>query len=208
MKRCVIITAGPMGDYTALKKLINEDDYIISADGGCDHLEGLSAVPDIEIGDLDSAVNLPPDVEVFKFKCEKDETDTMLAAMRGLELGFKEFLILGGLKGRLDHTFANLTTLVYIKHHGANAKIVDDDNEACYLENGEMEFSYRENYYISVFAVGGIAYGVTEKGMKYKLDNYDMTCDYPIGVSNAFLEKKALISVKNGGLLIILSKKK
>lgn len=209
MKRCVIITAGPIGEYEPLKKLIDrENDYIISVDGGCDHLIGLETKADIVIGDLDSVDKLPEDIEVFKFKCEKDETDTMLAIIRGLQMGYKEFLIIGGLKGRLDHTFANLQALAYISSHGANGRIIDSDNEAYFLKDGELSFEPRDDYYISVFSFSSQAIGVTEKNMKYKLDNYDMNNSYPIGVSNDFLKEKAVISVKKGSLLIILSKKK
>jgi thiamine pyrophosphokinase len=88
MKRCLIITAGPMGDYKPLHGLIHvSNDYIICVDGGTRHLSGLGVKPDIIIGDLDSSGELPDGVEVLKFKSEKDETDTMLAVMHGLNLG-------------------------------------------------------------------------------------------------------------------------
>lgn len=208
-KRCVIITAGPMGDYEALRAHIDpENDFIICVDGGAEHLEGLCVTPDIIIGDLDSAGSLPQGVEVLKFKAEKDETDTMLAAMYALRRGFRDILLLGGLKGRLDHTFANLCTLQYIERRGGRARFVDADNEAYYLENGELAFDKREDYYISVFPFGGSAYGVNERGFKYGLDDATLHCDFPNGVSNEFLEEKGVISVKKGALLIILSRRK
>lgn len=208
-KRCVIITAGPMGDEKALKKLIdNKNDYIISADGGADHLDALGVKADILVGDFDSVKKMPEGVEVVRFKAEKDETDTVLAVMRGFEMGFKEFLMIGGLKGRLDHTFANLTTLRYIAKHGGHGVIADSDNEAYYIENGEISFEPRKDYYISAFALGGDAKGVYERGLKYSLTDAVLDCAYPLGVSNQFTDKKGTILVKDGALLIILSKKK
>jgi len=130
----------------------------------------------------------------------------MLAVMYGLERGYGDFLLLGGLKGRLDHTFANLCTLQYITRHGAKGRFVDADNEAFFVENGEMSFAKREGFYISVFPFGGEAGGVSETGFKYSLDDATMKCDFPNGVSNEFLDDKGVISVKNGALLIILSK--
>lgn len=205
-KRCVIITAGPMENCGCLRGLIETDDYIICADGGSRHLDALSIKPDIIIGDLDSAGKLPDGVEVLKFKCEKDETDTMLAVMHGLKLGFKKLLLLGGLGGRLDHTFANLCVLQYIARNGAEGYFADGNNEAFFVENGEMRFKRRENYYISVFPFGGNAIGVTERGFKYGLENALMRTDFPNGVSNEFKDEEGVISVKNGSLLIVLSK--
>lgn len=205
-KRCVIITAGPMEGYDYLRGLVKRDDYIICVDGGSCHLNGLSIKPDIIVGDLDSAGVLPDSVEVLKYKCEKDETDTMLAVMHGLKLGFKDFLLLGGLGGRLDHTFANLCVLQYISRHEATGHFVDGNNEAFFVENGEIRFKRRENYYISVFPFGGNADGVTEKGFKYGLEDAVMKTNFPNGVSNEFKDEEGIISVKSGSLLIILSR--
>lgn len=191
-------------DY--LRGLVSNGDYIICVDGGSRHLEKLKLKPDIIIGDLDSAGNLPDGVEILKYKCEKDETDTMLAVMHGLKLGFKKILLLGGLGGRLDHTFANLCVLQYIARNGAKGHFADGNNEAYFVENGEISFKRRENYYISVFPFGGDAAGVTEKGFKYGLENAVMKTDFPNGVSNEFEEDEGVISVKNGSLLIILSR--
>lgn len=196
-----------MGDYEKLKSRIEPDDYVICADGGTDHLKGLGLTPDLIVGDLDSAQKLPDGIEVQRFKSEKDETDTMLAVMHALDRGFREIILLGGLKGRLDHTYANLSCLQYIQRHGARGCFLDSDNEAYFVENGSITLSPRKGYYISVFPFGGSAVGVTEKGFKYSLDNAVMTTDFPNGVSNEFLNGTGEISVKSGALLIILSKK-
>lgn len=207
-KRCVIISAGPIKDCAALKPLIDkENDYIICVDGGANHLKALAAVPDIIIGDLDSAGELPEGIEIVKFKAEKDETDTMLAVMYGLIQGYKDFLIIGGLSGRLDHTYANLCTLGYIARHGARGHIADSENEAYFVQNGTASFKKRNGYYISVFPFDGTARGVYETGFKYGLNDAELTTEIPIGVSNEFKDEIGTICVKNGSLLIILSKK-
>lgn len=196
-----------MGDYEPLKASVDiKNDVIICADGGTRHLDGLCLKPNYVIGDLDSTGELPVGVEVLKFKSEKDETDTMLAVMQGLKLGFHEFLILGGLKGRLDHTYANLSTLLYLSRHGGFGSIRDADNEAFIVENGQISFKKRTGCYISVFPFGGDATGVTEKGFKYELCDAILHADFPNGVSNEFLEDEGSISVKTGALLIILSR--
>ena len=49
--------------------------------------------------------------------------------------------------------------------------------------------------------------GVSEKGGKYELSDVELTNDFPIGVSNEFTGNPVTISVKNGSLLIITTKK-
>ncbi len=44
-------------------------------------------------------------------------TETMLAAKLGLSLGYRAFILLGGLGGRLVHTHANFQTLAYLRGH-------------------------------------------------------------------------------------------
>ena len=57
---------------------------------------------------------------------------------------------------------------------------------------------------LSVFAIGERAEGVTEKGLKYLLEDATLTNDFPVGISNEFIGEKAVLSVKNGTLLVIV----
>lgn len=72
--------------------------------------------PDLLLGDFDS-MDQPADFDhVRRVPVEKDDTDTMLAVKTGLEQGCGEFYIYGGTGGRrLDHTLANLQTLLYLR---------------------------------------------------------------------------------------------
>ena len=206
MNRCVIITAGPMGPYEPLKELFAPDDFIICADGGLIHAEKLGLNADVLVGDLDSLGEPPQNIELYRFKKEKDETDTILAIDCALEKGFRNFLILGGLRGRLDHTVANFSALYYLYRHGGEGILTDADNEVRLLLPGELHLKRREGCYVSVFPFEGVSEGVTEKGLHYTLDNATLDCGFPLGVSNQFSADEAVISVKKGTLLIILSK--
>lgn len=196
-----------MGDYAPLRGIVNPaDDYVICVDGGSHHLAGLGVRPDVIVGDLDSSEGPLPDVPVIKYKPEKDDTDTVLAVKHGLEQGMRDFLLLGGLKGRLDHTFANLCVLRLIVRSGAKGYIMDGDNEACYFENSSRTFKCRMGWYLSVFPFGGDAKGVYEKGLKYGLCDATLVAENPIGVSNEFLKgQDGTISVRDGALIIIMS---
>jgi thiamine pyrophosphokinase len=207
MKRCIIIISGPLGEAEPLKKLIRTDDYIICVDGGYEHATALCAAPDIVIGDLDSLKSeLPPSLPVLRFKKEKDETDTILAIDYALAQGYREMVLIGGLKGRLDHTYANFSALLHLHLGGGRGYFADADNEVYILIEGEIRLSRREGYYLSVFPFGQEALGVSERGVKYTLNGARLENSSPLGVSNEFTSEEAVISVEKGPILIILSK--
>jgi thiamine pyrophosphokinase len=207
MSRCLIISAAPIGSYEPLSVYMNNIDYIICADGGYNHAKNLSLKPNIIIGDLDSIGELPKDIEILRFNKDKDDTDTMLAVKYGIEKGYKDFLIIGAIGGRLDHTFANFCTLHYIIKNGCTGFIADNFSEVHIMEKGEKKFKKRENYYISVFPFGAESACITEKGFKYSLDSFILKSENPIGVSNEFKDDIATINVEKGAIIIILSKK-
>ena len=49
------------------------------------------------------------------------------------------------------------------------------------------------------------ANGVTIQGMKYPLQNYTITNDYPIGISNEFIGQEGSVQVEHGVLVGIIN---
>jgi thiamine pyrophosphokinase len=56
---------------------------------------------------------------------------------------------------------------------------------------------------VSVFCHGSAARGVTLEGLSYPLSDAELTCDWPLGVSNAYEAERPEISVTDGVLLVI-----
>ena len=73
------------------------------------------------------------------------------------------------------------------------------------MKNEEVKLRDNLEGYFSLFCLGKEAKGVTIKGMKYELEDYTMTNDFPIGVSNEFIGKEASISVVDGELVGIVN---
>ena len=197
--RCVIFCAG---GFCGLTEPLREGDFVIAADGGVKHVESLGIRPDIILGDFDSLGYAPEGAEVYPV--EKDDTDAMLAARRGLEKGCREFLFYGSLDGpRLDHTVANLQMLRFLADSGATGKLVGLRQQVTLLRKGKLTLPPRETGDISLFAFGGEAKGVTIKGLKYELEDGTLTPSFPLGVSNSFVGKSAEIAVDDGDILIV-----
>lgn len=199
---CHIVGAG---DFRTGAFRPEPEDYVIAADAGYLHLERLGHQPDMVLGDFDSMKKAPAHPNVVRLPVEKDDTDTLHAVKVGMELGYRRFALHGVLGGpRLDHTLANLQTLVYLTLRGANGQVFGPDGTViAALHDGSMHFSADHKGILSIFCMGDRAEGVTLTGLKYPLDNYTMTCDVPIGVSNEFTGQPATVSVKNGTLLLL-----
>lgn len=207
MNRCVIVGAGELLSYEKAKSLIKKDDYIISADGGYEHLKKMGIIPNLAIGDFDSSQNVPTDTETIVLQAEKDVTDTFFASEIAIKKGFKEIVYLGMLGGRLDHSIANIQTLNFLLDNGVIGHIYGENTYITAIRNSSIILSPQENKYLSLFPTGEKAEGVYIKNAKYKLDNYTLKNNYPIGVSNEFTNNNTYIKVNNGTILIMLTEK-
>lgn len=203
MGKCIVFCAA---EFDRLACPIEPEDYVIAADGGLQHTQALGIEPQEILGDFDSLGYIPQDARVFPV--EKDDTDAMLAARRGLALGFREFLYYGSLDGkRLDHTVANYQTLQYLADHGARGYLVGQDFLVTVVKEGRIFFPEGTEGLISVFCLGADARGVSLRGLYYPLEGGTLTAGFPLGVSNHFTGAPAEISVEAGSLLVMWERK-
>jgi len=203
LKKCIILCAG---GFDGLLEEPTKNDYIIAADGGYRHAQNMGLTPNCILGDFDSLGYIPEGAAVFPV--EKDDTDAMLAVRHGLKLGYEQFYIYGGMEGdRVDHTVANLQTLLYLEEAGAVGYLVGKRQIATVIKNDTLRLPEGSKGTVSVFAMGGPAKGVTIKGLQYELENGTLTPGFPLGVSNHCIGKAAELSVTDGTLLVICDRK-
>lgn len=203
MKTCVIFCAGAFDD---LAEEIRPEDLVIAADGGLLHVQKRNIQPNVILGDFDSLGYIPQKSQVFPV--EKDDTDSMLAVRRGLELGCDRFVFYGALEGpRLDHTVANFQTLQFLADRGAKGILVGKDILVTVIKNQKITLPPLPQGIVSVFCLGEDARGVTIRGLQYSMEKGTLTSGFPLGVSNHFIGKSAGISVEKGSLLLIYPRK-
>ena len=199
MKRCFIYAAGT---FYGLREPPREGDLQIAADAGLHLCERLGVRPDVVLGDFDSLGKAPKHPNVLQLPVEKDDTDTMFALKLGLEKGYRRFYIYGGLGGkRPDHTIANMQALLFLLSHGARGWLFGENYVWTAVKNSSLRIEGEGD--VAVFCFDGKAEGVSIKGLKYELDDAEISSDFPLGVSNSFASREAEISVKNGTLLIM-----
>lgn len=203
MNRCVIIGGADITKYDLVKSHLREDDFYVFCDSGLKHMAALGVNPSLIVGDFDSYTNPNLDVETIVLPCEKDDTDTVFAVKEMLKRGAKEFLIIGAIGARLDHTLGNVGILSMLNTKGIKASIIDDYSEMEIISSGPN--LVEDNYsFFSLLNISGEAKGISIKNAKYPLENAEITCEYQYGVSNEVLSgKTAEISISSGKLLLI-----
>ena len=195
---CYIIGAYHGEDAVILP---GSDDFIIAADGGYAAARALGVRPHLVVGDFDSLGYVPEAEQVVQHPVRKDDTDTLLAIRLGLERGYRSFVITGALGGRLDHTYANLQALLFLRDHGARGLLYGDGTAATAVTDSAITLTGTGT--VSVFAPDAPAKGVTLKGLSFEVEDAQLTPGFPMGVSNEFTDTPAQISVTDGTLLVM-----
>ncbi len=200
MKRCYIVGGG---NFYADAFRPDEKDFIIAADAGYEALTQIGTVPHLVVGDFDSLGYTPDHPQTEVHSPVKDDTDTMLAVIKGIELGFDEFYIFGATGGRLSHTLGNLQVLSFLAEKGLDGYIFDKDTVITAIKNCTVEFEENASGYISLLPFGCEKANITLKNLKYELDCADLPYSRPLGISNEFTGKTARITVNSGSVIAV-----
>ena len=182
---CYVV--GAMSLTPALRPYPAPGDYVIAADRGYDSLMAYGVNPDLVVGDFDSLGYTPNHPNLIRLPVEKDDTDVACALRQGLKLGYRRFILLGCVGGRLEHTLGNLQILDWLTTQGAQGFLAGEKTAATALRNGALTFPSSMSGPLSVFCNSGTARGVTLTGLRFPLEDYTLESSFPIGVSNQFL---------------------
>lgn len=203
-KTAVIFASRPVS--AGMRQYVPPRAFVVGADAGWQNAQSLGLVVDLALGDFDSSPQPDHVKEVIVLPAEKDDTDTHFAAKELLRRGYESFTLLGALGGRPDHEMANYQTLLHLARQGAEVLAADEGFEVRCLGPGTLRLARGDWRWLSVFAAGGKAAGVTLRGVKYPLADAVLTPDVPLGVSNEFAAQQAEISCNEGCLYVMVSR--
>ncbi len=204
-KKIAIIANGSLRNPDFNKNLLEGTDLIICADGGANFAYKINVFPDYIIGDLDSisyeALSFFEKNEKTKIikDTNKDKTDLELALDKAKSLKPEEIIIIGAIGSRIDHTLANIFSLMQIPSE-IKAKIVDEKN-TLELINSSKEITDFESEIVSIIPLTDV-YDLNYKGMKWNVKNKNTSLGW-FGISNKIVENNAKIEFKKGKLLVI-----
>ena len=209
---CLIIAGG---EYTHLPPEWSEVPYVIACDRGYEYATRMGLDPDIIIGDFDSSP-YPSDssAPVIKLPVQKDDTDTMFAIKYAMEHGYKSIAICAALGGRFDHSFSNIQSAMWVVRHGGECTLAGADGTmiSVFAGGGDSPvsdsvhlFKKREDFSFSVFSLTESSTGVTIRGSGYDGEEFALTSDFPLGVSNHWEADFIEVSAVDGILMAVES---
>lgn len=203
--KAYIFCSSPAENIDCLKDFEFKNSFVICADGGSEILNKLKIVPDLWIGDMDSASELWCSSKKEILPCKKDLTDSQAAAEAALERGIKDIVFFGATGGRLDHEYANYCLLRFLLEHDAFGTIVDGKNKIFMLDKS-AEIAPCGKKYISFFPFGEDVDDFSVKNVKYELENHTLKNNCTRMASNEFIGSlSAKVSFANGYVLVICS---
>lgn len=196
--RAVIIGNGDIKNYERIKRKIQSDDLIICADGGYNHAKKMDIVPDVLIGDFDSAENFEEIKNRIAYPIRKDFTDGELAVQYANEHNAQSICLIGMTGDRLDHTIADIMLLAKC----SNGVLIDDNNEIYFLKD-KLTIHGQRGQTVSIIPVFGDAEGLSTRGLEYPLENETLFFASTRGISNVMTEDICEVTIKKGFVLVI-----
>lgn len=203
------IISGGSVDLDFVKSFQSEVDCFIAADHGMDAARKLGIIPQMILGDFDSASEESlayfrrfPEVRWEKHPVEKDETDTELALRLAVERKPDRILLFGATGTRLDHTMGNIQILKQALDAGVPAQILDPHNRI-YLVQGSRTFFKKDLFgdYLSFLPFAGEVRGVTLTGFRYPLQDADVKPGLALTVSNELACETGTLTIQEGILI-------
>lgn len=223
--RSVIITS--YLEYAVdLPALLRPDDYIVCLDGGWDIALAQGVKPHLLLGDFDSiTAPLPedPDIEIRRYPPEKDYSDLELALRILDPENTPDLLIIGGLGGRLDQTVINIQML---QRYTGTPEPVDsadsvtepdprfrsieliDGHNRCFVLHGPADCSIRRepDCYLSLIPLSQECSVAKLTGTRYTLHEATLQRGASLATSNEFRAEQAELSLKEGSLLVVVTR--
>ena len=200
-KSVILIGGGPISnipDYL-------EELPVIAVDGGLDTCLHHSIKPDYFIGDMDSASK---SAKEYAVSCriptnpifEQETNDFEKALMHVDALGYICFGFLGG---RMDHTFATLHVVQKLLHKRPVLLYGSEDIILAASATTTLTLPVGER--ISVWPLG-VVHFKSSVGLRYPLNDIEMTAGSQIGTSNLVSKEtvRLIVSEKNKGTYLII----
>ena len=176
----------------------------IAADSGIRHADPLNLVPELWVGDFDSAETghheRHPDVPRATFSPDKDMSDGEIAIEAALRRGAGFLWLVGAFGGRTDHATAHMLGALALAGRGVGAVLTSGAEEAVPLGPEGCRPSWPAGTGFSVLAFTELR-GLTLKGAKWPLDAVDVAMGSTRTLSNVAADGLAA-SVASGRALL------
>ena len=178
------------GDMTATARFAAQaaGARVIAADSGIRHAVPLGLVPELWVGDFDSAAEddhrRHADVPRRTFPAAKDKTDGELAVDIALDEGADTLVLAGAFGGdRADHAFLQLALATRMAERGVPTVLTSGIQEGRLVPHGWSDWDHPPGTLFSVLGLSDLT-GLSIEGADWPLDRVDMPFGSSLTVSN------------------------
>lgn len=208
--RALVLASGELVMTPQIERLARSAEWVVAADGGVRYAERLALVPDLLVGDFDSATAR----ELARFAATareehpaaKDRLDLELAIQAARSRGADRVVVLGALGGRLDQTLAAVLIAARWRERGLAVTLHSGLHDLFALGAGDAQtLDAPSGTTFSLLSLKGDA-TVSARGARYPLDDDLLPFGVGLGVSNLTTERETVVSVRRGLVALVLER--
>jgi thiamine pyrophosphokinase len=204
MSRFAILLGGKVQPTTRLLEQVSGA-RCIAADSGIGHAPALNLVPELWVGDFDSASQKQmaefAAIPRLEFPAEKDATDGDIAISEAFRRGATEIVLVGGFGGQFDHAMGHVTMLLAMAKRDIPCMMTSGDEEAHPLAWEVQLNGLPPGTRISIVPSSDIK-GLTLKGVRWPLDNKSVPFGSTLTLSNISIGDIVVEMVAGAGLIL------
>lgn len=213
-KRVLVFTGGDRVDPAVIDVDALRADFVIAADSGVDLARSANVVPDVVIGDFDSASAKSVEwarrqgSKLDSHPKDKDQTDFEMALRLAANQEADEIVVIGGGGRRVDHLLANLTALALALALPAQAAtrvraVIGEARLDVVGPLAPLDAAGEPGQLLSLIPIGGDAEGVRTTGLRFPLSSETLAAGTSRGMSNEFTSTRCTVVLTRGTLLAI-----
>ena len=203
---CVIISAAPSSNVSYIKNYIQDGDFVICADGAYNWAKGKVRI-DENLGDFDSAAEIPAPYPAKVFPAEKNFTDGEIALEKMLSFAAEGKIdgieIYGGGGGREDHFIGNLHLLYRACLAGVGC-VMATNHALLSMHRGKFILKNVQGKTVSLLPFGGDAHILTNRGLFYPTEDLTLVYGSCRGISNVGVSEN-VGEIKRAGANVIVA---
>jgi thiamine pyrophosphokinase len=177
------------GDVTPSVRLKSQLDgaRVIAADSGMKHAATLGVMPELWVGDFDSAgpalENAYRNTPRHVFPAAKDSTDGEIAVREAIAGGATEIILVGAFGGQFDHALAHATQLIGLAERGIKVFASSGSEEAWPLVNSLTLWQIAKGTRVSIIGLSALK-ALSIIGVRWPLNKRDVPMGSTLTLSN------------------------
>jgi thiamine pyrophosphokinase len=212
MSEMTIVGAAPSADHRDFyRALLSRARGLIAADAAGEWCVELGRVPDLTVGDFDSAGEGAVErlrsagSRILELPCEKDRSDLDACLDEARTLGATSVVFTAAFAARIDHTLAALGTVMRAAELGARIEEPAWWAEALTPGRGPLRLHLGKGTLFTILAPAG-ASGVSVSCARFPLIGAALEPLSSLGLSNISTGGDVTIAVEEGTLLVVVQR--